>query len=470
MKNLYLLIVGLFVISNFLFAQVGINADDASTPPDASAGLDVKFSNKGVLIPRLTFEQRNAILNPAEGLMVYCTTCSTDGTGVLSIYQGGKWINFSGNCMTPNVPSAGTHVPSLTQIFWKWNSVPITLGYKWNTIDDFNTATNMGTTTSKTETGLVCWTTYIRYVWAYNACGQSSPLILMQATSQIPFSTAPTAGTHVATETTITWNWNTVSGATGYRWNTSNDFATATEMGTTATMPENGLTCNTAYTRYVWAYNSCGYSTPVALTKSTLPCFVCGSPITINHVAGSVAPVTKTVTYGTVTNIHSGTSICWISSNLGADHQAIASNDNTYASAGWYWQFNRQQGYAHDLFTRIPNTTWIYLISENLDWQTAYDPCSIELGAEWRIPTSTEWTNIDAGGNWTNWTGPWGSSLKMHAAGNLDRNDGVLENQGSYGKYWSSTQGWYLNFNASGSSMLNSFKEYGLSLRCLRNF
>jgi hypothetical protein len=52
------------------------------------------------------------------------------------------------------------------------------------------------------------------------------------------------------------------------------------------------------------------------------PAFICGSSITINHVAGDVAPVHKTVTYGTVTNIPGEPSKCWITSNLGADHQA----------------------------------------------------------------------------------------------------------------------------------------------------
>ena len=88
----------------------------------------------------------------------------------------------------------------------------------------------------------------------------------------------------------------------------------------------------------------------------------CGDPLTINHlVSGGVAPVDKTVTYGTVTNIPGETSKCWITSNLGADHQATAVNDATEASAGWYWQFNRKQGYKHDGTTRTPNTTWITL-------------------------------------------------------------------------------------------------------------
>ena len=59
----------------------------------------------------------------------------------------------------------------------------------------------------------------------------------------------------------------------------------------------------------------------------------CGLSKLVNHVAGSVAPVTKTVIYGTVNNIPGEPTKCWITSNLGADHQATAVNDATEASA-----------------------------------------------------------------------------------------------------------------------------------------
>lgn len=60
----------LFLISVKNYAQsVGINADGSS--PDSSAILDVKSSDKGMLIPRMTTAQRNAIVNPADRLLVY---------------------------------------------------------------------------------------------------------------------------------------------------------------------------------------------------------------------------------------------------------------------------------------------------------------------------------------------------------------------------------------------------------------
>jgi hypothetical protein len=183
--------------------------------------------------------------------------------------------------------------------------------------------------------------------------------------------------------------------------------------------------------------------------------------------------VNTDVTYGTATNISGEPTKCWITRNLGASRQATAATDNTEASAGWYWQFNRKQGYKHNGSTLTPSWT-ITSISEDLDWQTANDPCNLELGTQWRIPTYTEWYNVDNTGGWTDWNGPWGSGLKLHAAGYLGYSNGSLSPRGSYGTYWSSTQhsftnGWCLDFNTGYSVMNNYDKAYGHSVRCLRD-
>jgi hypothetical protein len=68
--------------------------------------------------------------------------------------------------------------------------------------------------------------------------------------------------------------------------------------------------------------------------RDTVYPWACGDSIPRVHVAGPVAPATKAVVYGTVTNVPGETSKCWITSNLGADHQAAAVNDATEASAG----------------------------------------------------------------------------------------------------------------------------------------
>ena len=212
----------------------------------------------------------------------------------------------------------------------------------------------------------------------------------------------------------------------------------------------------------------------VAFGTATILPFPCGTDLVINHVTGSVAPVTKTVTYTTVSNVPGEPAKCWITSNLGADHQATSKNDMTEASAGWYWQFNRMQGYKYENYIRTPNTTWIISINESSDWLAVNDPCTIELGSHWRIPTSTEWTNVKTGGNWQNGDGPWNSVLKIHEAGKLEEQSGNLANAGSSGYYWSSKQ--YDTYNGSYFNIdvycyMFSYRKWGgYSVRCLWDF
>jgi hypothetical protein len=362
------------------FGQLGITSDN--TAPNSSAMLDVTSTDRGMLPPRMTFAERNAIVNPAVGLLVICTNCRPDGTETMSVFLDGKWRNLRGNCPVPLTPHEGIHVQSNTQFIWNWFSVSIASGYKWHTSNNFTAATNMGTTTTKTETGLT-----------------------------------------------------------------------------------NGI-----YTRYVWAYNACGHSEPVVLTGEA---FACGGPITKTHTVGAVAPVTKTVTYGTVTGIPGETSKCWITRNLGATQQPNTVDDATEPPAGWYWQFNRKQGYKHDGATLTPAWT-ITAIDEDSDWLPASDPCALLLGGTWRIPTKTEWINVDATGNWTNWTGPFSSGLQMHAAGYLSRSTGVITNRGVTGYYWSSaqnttTRSWDQFLSSANSSQSNDNKATGFPVRCIRD-
>ena len=50
---------------------MGINNDNST--PDPSAMLEIKADNKGILVPRLTLAQRNAIAAPANSLLIYQT-------------------------------------------------------------------------------------------------------------------------------------------------------------------------------------------------------------------------------------------------------------------------------------------------------------------------------------------------------------------------------------------------------------
>jgi hypothetical protein len=50
------------------------SAGIGTTSPDASSALELKSTTQGLLISRMTQTQRNAIVSPAIGLMIYQTT------------------------------------------------------------------------------------------------------------------------------------------------------------------------------------------------------------------------------------------------------------------------------------------------------------------------------------------------------------------------------------------------------------
>ena len=86
-RILLCLSLGLFFSQRYVLAQVAINSDGSQ--PHASAMLDVKANDKGFLLPRMTYTERNAIQSPEEGLMIFCTDCGIEGA--LEIYLGTGW-------------------------------------------------------------------------------------------------------------------------------------------------------------------------------------------------------------------------------------------------------------------------------------------------------------------------------------------------------------------------------------------
>jgi len=83
MKNIYTLLAAV-LLTTTTYAQIGINNEN----PDASAALDITSTTGGLLVPRMTAAQRDAISSPAIGLMIY----QTDGTVGFYYYNGSSWV------------------------------------------------------------------------------------------------------------------------------------------------------------------------------------------------------------------------------------------------------------------------------------------------------------------------------------------------------------------------------------------
>jgi len=103
MKTIILFL--LFSSLSVVHAQVAINNDN--TTPDPSAMLDVKSTTRGLLAPRMTQAQRNAISSPATGLTIFQTDITPGlfynaGTPAVPSWRlvgsnSGQWQNNGSN-------------------------------------------------------------------------------------------------------------------------------------------------------------------------------------------------------------------------------------------------------------------------------------------------------------------------------------------------------------------------------------
>jgi len=88
MKKIIIVISLLFVVL-VVRSQVAINAN--GNDPDISAMLDVQSNSKGMLIPRMSANERDAINAPATGLMVFITDDNS-----FYYYNGTGWNKING--------------------------------------------------------------------------------------------------------------------------------------------------------------------------------------------------------------------------------------------------------------------------------------------------------------------------------------------------------------------------------------
>ncbi len=90
MKPIRVIFIIIALLTTYLLeAQVSISSDGSE--PGPSAMLDVKSTSKGVLIPRMTTAQRDAITNPEASLLIFnITTQCYEGYST----QDKQWYSF----------------------------------------------------------------------------------------------------------------------------------------------------------------------------------------------------------------------------------------------------------------------------------------------------------------------------------------------------------------------------------------
>lgn len=150
MRTTLLITFLLTMLINSFAQRVGIG----TTNPHPSAELDVSSTQRGFLPPRMTFAERNAIVSPAAGLMIYCTDCGSKGEW--QGFDGQIWLKMNGNeVASVPLPSYDTTISSVTigtQI-WSNKNLSVARYRNGDPIPQVTDPTHWGNLT----TGAWCW-------------------------------------------------------------------------------------------------------------------------------------------------------------------------------------------------------------------------------------------------------------------------------------------------------------------------
>jgi len=130
------------LMSTILAQRFGIG----TTTPDPSARLDVSDNQRGILIPRLTTAERNAITSPARSLLIYNTDCDEyqyyiPGTGWVSILTNVA-AGSSGTLIA--FPATGISASGFTA---HWSPVAGAASYEVRVYQDCGSSTVVATAT-----------------------------------------------------------------------------------------------------------------------------------------------------------------------------------------------------------------------------------------------------------------------------------------------------------------------------------
>lgn len=484
--RLSILLISTLFIGISSFAQ---NIGVGTNTPHSSAKLEVFSSNSGFLPPRMTLDQRNAILNPAAGLIVWCTNCNT--TGGLYVFDGTEWKPLGYSVVGNSLPIAPSNLQANA------NSIQVLLSWTDNSTNETGfvierktgngTFASIGTSganfTAFTDSAISPNSVYVYRIFSINGAGPSlgysneltvsignTPQIRTLPVSSITFNSAISGGNIIYDGGNPILKKGIVWGTTP---NPSINLVSKTEVTTPGSSFSGSLfalTQNTTY--YVRAYVvtgvGIGYGEDIVFTTTNS-----GGPVT----PGPSFTDIDNNTYNTIVHC----SQVWPNQNLKVSRyrngdpipQITAANQSYLANRGaWCW-YN---------FDSVNYSSYGKLYN----WHAITDPRGL-LPDGWHIPSKAEmdsFSNCFGGdslaggklkltGTYEDGTGKWFSpntgatnSSGFNGAGS-GYNIGGFNTNGDtasfssafqlinrYGLYWSSTE--YDSINASGRYLFSN--------------
>jgi uncharacterized protein (TIGR02145 family) len=177
------------------------------------------------------------------------------------------------------------------------------------------------------------------------------------------------------------------------------------------------------------------------------------------------------ITYGTVKSPYTGK--VWLDRNLGAERVCQSFDDEL--CYGDYFQWGR----AADGHEKVGSSSFK---TDSRDWssQSASSRQAFWMKTDgsgicprgFRVPTIDELMAETVSQSFSNRNDAFNNFLKLPSAGRRNDYDGSMRRQGNDGRVWSSSRGGLyakgLSFSSGNAYAGNSYRDYGFSVRCLK--
>ena len=476
--------------------------------PDPAAMLDIRSTQKGVLFPRMTSTERDAISNAATGLMLYNTT-----TECLEINLGspGNTIWHGIKCLG-SIASLTCASATLTGNLYAGqaaSSVSVSVPYTGG-----NGGVHDGQ--SVTSTGVIGLTATLSAGSFASGAGNLSFAITGTPATNGTAAFALSIGGQSCTLNVTVQILGSIGGLTcTSATTTGNLYPGQAASSVSVSVPftggnggvHDGQTVTSTGVTGLTATLSAG---SFASGAGNLSYAITGTPATrgIATFALSIGGQSCTLLVNTSCGAYvaSGVWKVFMCHNLGSANTSADPFTPSWEINGGYWQWGRQAEAAPGPTGTggstpndgLPSTwtpaggVWDASAAADNSWVDApatkvNDPCPNGF----RVPSKADWDGVinnalnpqsDAtGSSWssnpTNYaTGKnFGTNLMLPAAGYRENSNGTLANRGLGGHYWSSTWSFSflggesagLDFNSAGASTAGDSRAYGASIRCV---